>query len=195
MRSLFPYIWLLLCGLIPSSIWAQSAHEPHFSSPSSEFYAKTLSFAQLNTFQKRAVQKIQDFGSGLHILSQSQFALPVRKNTQAAVLSQFDNEKTTIKSFSLFAAPPQLSITQFLQRLMDSPISNAKIEVSDIQLIAPFSKQTKNTYIATFRFILKSNQTPALIETRIILKQVQKNFGTQTREVWEVFLGDMEEIK
>ncbi len=189
-RFIYLLIFLLASGQF--GLAQSSERSTDYAELRDNFEAETPNTKQLSAFDQRAEQKLNDFVSLLDFYY---------KQTDTSLASFFiETANTYFIEEATFSATPistdlKYPTTKFIQLLASKDIY---FDVNGVS-ITPNSNLTKvnqETYsgslIVDFKNIKTSDQTPQLLVDYYLLK-TQKAFGSRTRKVWEVKLGDIRE--
>ncbi len=181
---------IIVLLLLSVSLFAQSAEHEQVR-PHTGFYENTLSETQVQTFAKRANQKLQDFGAALQVIGNTEYTFSMREKSKTAALKLFDNEKVSIKTHTFPALQKNIAVSQYLSHLLQKP---QKISLQDIQQVSSFRKITGNLYQATYQFswLVAGKKYP--FSATLSLKKSTKTFGTEKKEVWEIVIQEIKEL-
>lgn len=160
------------------------------------FQADSLSASNLRAFENRAVQKLHDVMDLIEIMSNPDNDKAFRAQAKAMLLGNFENDRNEISLVLPDVEPFQYTIAQFADSLTDNRFLPLKLRLTGSNIHEPLSLQDDNAYKGMIYFSLEptaNNKTlyPKDMEAEIVLKKIHKDFGGATREVWEVFLGDL----
>ena len=172
----------------------------------SDFVLQQLPEKNLRAFEERAEQKLKDFIDYLNMLSDVKYDKVLRKQAYEMALTLFENESqwhytgTKNSNNNLL----ENSLEQFLKKQVElhKLKQQQQYEIQTIDLITPFTPQeTAPGYVRyhgqlSFLFLInergQSLPKPYSGICYIHLQKVNKDFGEERFEVWEVLLGDVE---
>ncbi|MEN8118531.1 MAG: hypothetical protein ABFS16_16225 [Bacteroidota bacterium] len=160
-----------------------------FNKIESEFRSDEPESELLDAFEKRAIQILVDLNDYLSLYSQKDIAPEFRKQANHLINGFFVKEsdvqdfykilnlkEDTVNSLLLY--PEQIWTTTFDSVL----ISNRLV------------KNDNTTYLGEISFTQKEYSDSVLINSfnrqmELVLMKAEKQFGSKTEEVWEVYLG------
>lgn len=144
--------------------------------------AEELNKEQLDVFVERAEQKLKDLGDYVAIITDKKYNEEFRKEAKRQALELFGD---TAANIQLEGGYP------YIDSLYRSS-EKIQLRFSDISVIE-FPKQVNDKlYLGKLGFSMTVNnmlQADRPDHSLIIIKKVPKQFGSETREVWEVRLG------
>ena len=146
----------------------------------------TFSFQTIKAYQESAVFKIRDYYNYLELYASESTSDTLRLQLKATLHNLFVDEAQKVVDFTTSENKP-IALSKLLDKIKNK---NYKFNVSSIEnsIVAQDFWTTKYNLE-----VLENNQRCTLeVFTKVIFKPIQKNFGTKKREVWTLFLGDME---
>jgi len=163
-----------------------------------------LSDKNIKAFEQRALQKLEDLKDYFDILSSSKVDKAFKNQALDMAMELFDNRENTI-TFNLVENEEKSvqKVDSFFTSLQNGSLGMYSFEIHDIYLINKIKPLDDAEYKGGIKFCLYvktiENKTPVLsnkidLQCDIIAKKVLKNFGKESRQVWEVFLGDIYQI-
>jgi len=161
----------------------------------------SLSINNIKAFEQRAIQKLEDLKDYFEIMSD--FTIDKEFKNQAIVMARklFAEDENTI-TFPLYK--DQENIAQktgtFFTLLQNDTYGILSIDIFDISVIKNIKQLNDEEYrgVIKFRLLIKTKQdnlnNNIPMQCEIIAKKVQKKFGIETKQVWEVFLGNIFQV-
>ncbi|MDX2245645.1 MAG: hypothetical protein SF052_02645 [Bacteroidia bacterium] len=152
----------------------------------SQFQANNLSATQFPAFEKRAIQKLVDFGDYLEIIGNPAYEKSLREHAVELIYGLFVSKNVSIGQWGTVSA---LAHTRLAGK-----DKSGDIIITDISVSQPLKFQ-ENRVAGELTFALKSvkNNIQQTYSSEITLRQTHKKFGNETIGVWEVFLGEIKE--
>lgn len=187
---------------IPFGVFCQSVREAT-SGASLETIERSMSVATVNTahlqsFQNRAEQKLKDFIEIVSIISDKDHPIELRRDIATTAADLFLEKNTHIhwhyfKNNKSFALP----LTKFLEKIIREEIK-IKTVAKKIENNQPLNCPAPQcVWQLTFQVEQSdqngnTHQTDATMD--VILKLETKKFGDEEREIWTLFLGELNEV-
>lgn len=155
-----------------------------------EVRIELLSGQQLDLFQKKSEQQLQDFVNLVDLLSSNEWKPKLKKKLNEQGLHFF-----TSPNDSLFFLEKKklesVTIEHYLEGIEISPPSTTSLTISEST--PPLLE--KNIYSWTLNFEAKKTSTPTRnFMATLILKQEEKKFGKEKKNVWDVKIKEIREI-
>jgi hypothetical protein len=158
----------------------------------SQFTAEEPSPTHLRAFERRAMEKLKDFGDFLDIISESTYDQEFRQQAQSQARSMFiEHSKIRLNRVG------DQRIDLFLGGLRENPMKKNML-ISDISIERPLKETIGSLYEGILGFSLsmvtdgdKSTENPRKMKADFFLMKTSKMFGTNEKVVWEIFLGDI----
>jgi hypothetical protein len=185
----------LLC-IYSTASWSQNAQRDPLENT---FVKEQLSSRDLQVFELRAQQKLKDYANYIEIISDKSFDAELRKEAAGSALRLFSTQNVTVHETLSGGKAKEWKISDYLSKLSASAYKKIASQISNLALTKPMVKQAENSYKGELSytqltkgyddkgkevFLVKAEK-----KAEVILKKVKKQFGQQTEEVWEVFLG------
>lgn len=157
----------------------------------------------LLAFEEKAMQKLMDYGEYLSLMMDKGIDSTLRENVREQIKHLFLNEQVKIdfiwsKSNIHYDSLVKLNISIF-----ESDLDQLTISVEDIQVSQHLARKTPQNYQGMISFnqiihfqynngIRESEQQRKVLD--FYLKKVEKKFGSDTKFIWQVFLGDISNL-
>jgi hypothetical protein len=198
MKNKIIYLIALLLLLFYTQVKSQSAanhlHET--------FRKDNLMEEDLHAFESRAQQKIKDYANYIEIISDKKYDSNLRKEAGSTALKLFSSPETEItESLNKDEKDKSWKTNEYLNALTVSSYQKVTLQIKDLTLTKELQKQKDNTYRGQISFVqtmkgYNKKEEQILLKTsekkaEIILKKVKKQFGKETEEIWEVFIGNI----
>ena len=167
-----------------------------------QFENDTLSPAALRAFEVRAAQMLQDVADYIQLLSDPSIEHSFKIQAKQMMLDVFTEPGNTV-DFSASANEQSLKmeIGQFADSLLTGRLPVVKIELKNVQPSQNLQFTRHKIYEGqltfqqtTYRIYKPGNirLNGYRMKADITLKRVTKEFGSTTKDVWKVFLGNIE---
>lgn len=166
-----------------------------------EFGANFLSDSHLRAFEQRAKEKILDFADYTSIYSNKEYDESFRKQARRMMLNLFvDNNVKISALFTDSLRVNNYTLPNFLDEIYTAEYNALGLSIGKIEIVEPLQLQENTTYEGSVKFSLQlygiTLSDTVLINSgvgyfEIIANRVDKKFGTDSLQVWEVFLGDL----
>jgi hypothetical protein len=156
----------------------------------------SLSVNHTKAFEQRAIQKLQDLKDYIEILSDPQIDT-VFKNQASEMAGDLFSSKDNNIAFPLIENSDiePLKIDSFFITLKNSAYGKLTLEIHNTSVINKIEKLGNSEYNGAIQFrlfVLTGQKTYKMdMRCKIIVKKVKKEFGKESKQVWEVFLGDI----
>jgi hypothetical protein len=178
-----------------------SMRNDSFAKETYQFENDTLSPSALKAFELRAGQILQDAADYMQMLADPNIERPFKSQAKQMMLDVFADATNMIEiNIASDAKPLKMEVTQ----LTDSLLSNQfpiKIEIQNVRVGKSLVQKKQGTYDGQLTFlqtVYRINKPENIrlniyqMNVTISLKRVTKEFGSTTKEVWQVFLGNIE---
>jgi hypothetical protein len=166
-----------------------------------EFETETLTNQTLRAFELKARQKLVDFADYLSIYYNKNLDKALSDQAGQMITGLFASDKTVIKSFfpgkNCSRGYP---LTEFLNHDFMPAYSSVNVLIDSISIEIPLQRTGNNLFRGTLTF-RRSLEAFSLADTLIISRdtlkadiiaqKVNKSFGSDTLQVWGVFLGNI----
>lgn len=177
--------------------------EPAIEKAHYEFEKEQLSSLALKAFEQRAVQKILDFADYLSIVSDNSLDSVFLNQANEMLISLFHNDGVNVyidypKSPS--SRPEKLQ--KFLSYFWSEASPKIQIEISDFKVQDSLKITGKKNYAGEIVCLLTIQNTgdgKAIISNGIYhasfeieSRKTIKQFGSNKKNIWEIFLGDIQ---
>ena len=161
----------------------------------------SLSIRNIDAFEQRAIQKLQDLRDYFEILSDS--TIETEFKNQALIMAEdlFANQDNSITfKFDENNDSTSENVNTFFNSMQNGTFGMLSFEIHDISLIQNIQKLNDMEYrgAVNFRLIITTRQknepsrkSRMRMQCEIIAKKIQKQFGKESKLVWEVFLGNI----
>jgi hypothetical protein len=169
-----------------------------------EFEKDSLSASSLKAFELRAIQKLYDVADYIQILSDRSIDKSFRIQAKQMMFDVFSDASNTISfSDNPEGSLERISISDFLDKMLASQFPKLKMEINQVKTVQGLQRKDKDTYNgqltfhqATYRIdpTRKVKLNEHQMKANISLARITKTFGTTTKEVWIVFLGNTEVV-
>lgn len=196
-------IFVLL--LITTASFAQSVQIKDL--PMEDLHSTKLAALQLATFEEQALLKLQDVLDYIAIIGSHKYDLAMREATLNSVLMAFDKEtKLFCDRLELTKATPkkeQKATCQpkdILEKLLKNAVYEVQFNYNKLKIREKLSPQMDGSYKGSLFYEQQLNTKKQVekdkwvegdvnfVVVHFVLKRVQKKFGTQQEEVWEIQL-------
>ena len=156
-------------------------------------------------FEGRAIQKTQDFADYLEIISNKHYDISLRKHTASLVLKLFNENSTQISNnddnISSFKV---LDVQDYVDNFLNTEYTKIVVEITDFNYIENLRSNKSDAYTGKLEFVQTnkyfnkdniSDEKSEHKEVEIILVKTTKEFGKKSKDVWNVFLGEIKTVK
>jgi hypothetical protein len=165
----------------------------------------SLTVRNIKAFEQRAIQKLQDLKDYFEILSDSTIEDTFKKQALDMVRGLFASGDNTI-TFKLRENQEikALKVDTFFISLQNDKYGVLTLQFYNVSITNTIKKLDESEYKGVIRFRLfvfeKQGKTKALLnkanmQCDIIAKKVKKKFGNETKQIWEVFLGNIYQVQ
>jgi len=155
-----------------------------------QFTADYLSADRLDALEVRAQQKLLDFADYVTLISDPDIDSTFRQQAQEQARQLFIHPQTLIAR-----EEEKLNLDSFLDKVEQGEGSQQYI-VQNIKITQPLQQESAQQYSGTLSFSQPANvEMPEVTYQRVAeiwVKKVDKQFGDEQKQVWEVFLGTIE---
>ncbi len=160
--------------------------------------AERLSEENLEAFEVRAEQKLQDFAEYVGILSDPEKGSALRKRAREQLLELFVDPTTRISSFpGPEGETRSYSVERLTKELEEASSAKLRISLEEVKS-SPFQRTEEERYEGKLEFRMireyqgkEGGTQEGEYEVRTLMKRVPKRFGDEEELVWELFLGQM----
>ena len=170
-------IFIMLCSLF---VKAQSASGNNARSLKANF-----SVPALLAYQETAKTKIRDFYQYLELLSDASLSKQLKEEVKLNILSLFKNKDVMVKDITSNELN-DIQLPLLLSRLAAGPSLNLKIGSINDQSIE------QNSWLITYsvKVVGGAKENDFKLTQRIYLIKNSKTFGANSKDVWQLFLGE-----
>jgi hypothetical protein len=156
----------------------------------------SLNTENIEAFKHRAAQKVQDFADYLELLSDTTVNMAFKDQAEDMAIKLFSSEECKI-DIAINSNKDKLpeNIREFIQSVRQNAYGIFRVELGKILTSKEIEKTTDSTYKGFFVFsanIIKETAYATRWMVNFEIKKVSKDFGGETKEIWEVYLGDIE---
>lgn len=166
-----------------------------------EFESDNLSKKSLRAFEVKAKQKLVDFSDYLDIYSDKQMDESFKSQARQMILDIFMSDTIRVTTLLLQESNAKyFQITEFLSSSSASGYNSMDFIFDSIEVAAPLLRTDNFNYKGRLSFsrrvkISSASDTlftgPDRMEVDIFASKVRKQFGSDTLQIWSVFLGDI----
>jgi hypothetical protein len=165
------------------------------------FEADYLSEQSLRAFEIKAKQKLADLADYLQIYSDPFLDESFKDHTREMILDLFISDSVHIRlNIPGKMKENNLSINEFLKMYPSQVKNSTAFTIDSILMSEPLHKVNDLWYTGslefTRRYIVSPQTNSGITQTvnnkvDIIATKVKKQFGTDTLQIWRIFLGDI----
>lgn len=152
-------------------------------------------------FEEKAKQKLIDFSDYFTIFSDKSMDTLFRKKAGEMMLDLFYQNDTRLE-FKLDDSEKRIRMDteELMERLQMSEYDVLQLNADSIQTFAALERINESTYIGILSYIqsikgIMGNDTILIdvttMQSEFYVMKVMKNFGTESKRIWKVFLGKM----
>jgi hypothetical protein len=198
---------LLIAFVLPTIVCGQAAIQHSTYQLEHTFKMNgQLSQLRVDGFQTRGVQKVYDFANYIELISDKSLDKELREQAREMALKLFnssdnvvlDNTALTVKGDEEFT---ENKVADYLDVIMNSKYDKVIAKLDTISdLTQPLEMTLNGNYKGQmvvelgFEVVEKGKErslAPAYTRTvELILKKVEKSFGNEKMEIWEILIGD-----
>jgi hypothetical protein len=188
------YISLLFCFCL-ARIQAQDAG-PQNTAPKDNVMQplqnKNLSAQNLATYQLLAVSKMKDILDYIGIIGNKDYHRSMRETALNTVLKNFDKDaKITCDWLGIKGSGKNkrdCSPQAILSQLLESKKNAFVIDYTNIHITESLKKQPNGNYKGVLQFEQSNSNKKQTLSMAFVLTRIQKTFGNQKEEIWEIRL-------
>jgi hypothetical protein len=166
---------------------------------------KKQSSFELNGFEGRAKQKLQELAGYIEIISNKEYDLAFREHALSMAKKVFCNEDVKISNSDINLSTTSLmTLTEYLNSFLGTGFTKILLEITNQQYVENLSKNKSDAYSGRLLFdqtnsYYKNNEIQKKNiekkEVEIVLVKTDKSFGKKTKNVWNVYLGNIRVIE
>ncbi len=168
---------------------AEEYMEKNLADPDGNLFRDTIIATDLTLFESRAEQKISDYYDYLSIITNPDYDPEFRQQAMKMAADLFADG--SIWDQKLISSTDTLTIDDFLNLLFKGQHTLDKLTLKSVEIIDHFRFIKPGLYHAKFNSTQKVNGAKSQKSISVVLKQTEKEFGNQTKLIWEVFLKDI----
>ena len=193
-------ILIFLLGLSWNSVQGQAAEQVQVERPDDirleqNFTQSELSVFELNAFKERGNQKLNDFVEHLNLLADIKLEQAIRESIVQSALQFFNNQESLIKTIVADKVTQSETIADYLNRLLKDKKNTTTFTVEQLPQNSSMQKDDNGDWFWDIQFQLlptkATNGSAFFASVTIFLIKTEKKFGSQTKSIWQVFLGDI----
>ena len=168
----------------------------------SEFESDDLTITALRAFEVKAQEKLADFSDYLNLYVDNRMDDTLKNQVGQMISELFMSGDVTLKmKFSPEANEKGMTLNEFLITDFARTYDSVVIRVDSIEVLKTLRPQDEISYYGILEFKqtvtaystsgnIFTNARNASIEIQAL--KVKKSFGSDTLQIWKVFLGNME---
>jgi hypothetical protein len=167
-----------------------------------EFESEELTKTTLQAFEIKATEKLIDFSDFLNLYSDKEIDDTLKDQVRQMISELFISENVRMKiSLSPEANKKGLKLSEFFMTEFTQDYDSINFRIDSINVLQPLRRKDELCYAGILGFSLTINgfsssavnfkQTQALKVEMMVVK-VEKSFGSDTLQIWKVFLGNMQ---
>lgn len=185
------------CGNINKQAPREEKQVDVFQVLESEFLNDDLSSDELQAFEIRAVQKLNDLIDYLNVYADTALASEFRIQSKNMIEKVF-YKKDDFGNYLQILSFVEDSVKSKLNYL-DETI-NLRTEIDSVRIIQPLQKKNNSLYSGEVQFyqsIYKTDNSDKVIiksgrqNLKMVVVKSEKQFGEKTQLVWEIFLAGL----
>jgi len=196
-------IGILLClGLTSmNEAWGQSANVTKLETA---FENEELTGAQLQAFELRALQKLNDLASYIEVMGNNALSPRLRDQATEQFLTLFSDSSRTILFPGLKNVPTVIKAHELAKSISGLSLESVSAKVSQQKVTRHFKRQSERQYAAVaackmaYSFLDAGGKVRSNIaisyQVQLVLSRKEKQFGQHIKEIWEVSLGDVRSL-
>jgi hypothetical protein len=152
----------------------------------SNLIKSTYSYSTIEAFQERSEKKVEDFYEYLGLLTQKNISEEAKNEIEESIYLLFDGKNPILINFLSENSEP-IHLKELLSTLKNS--EEIKFKVIQQSSTAVTGEYWLNFY--TLQLQKNSGTKIFQLQQIIAFSPQQKKFGEQTKEVWELVLGEV----
>lgn len=167
------------------------------------FVSEELAVSEKQAFEQRATQKLYDYYDYVELISYQNLDKALKDYTIKQIIDLFNEDISVFDDFTQIIQEDFENLENYINNISKLKIEKIEIEVSDLQFIQQLEIKSKNIYTGKIAYQIKYqiieegsviNTFSQRNEIEIILKKIEKNFGNETKKIWQIFLGNIYQI-
>jgi len=187
----------LMLLFISVAIFSQSAEVAPTEAQKLEnaFEQESVNLMQLDAFEIRGAQKLSDLADYLEYISDDKINEAFRLQAKQLALDLFVTSDVAFK-YCEAGKVIDTTIEKYLSYLLQQKEGKTQFEFLNIKKIGESVKNEDGNYTWLVQFVEKQNKdkvalSRAVVTINVSLQKVAKKFGTDTKWIWEVLLGEV----
>ena len=178
MQTRFILVFLLLTAVLYS--------QSNTTSMTKKTVAANFSSPSIIAYQESAVYKIKDYYHYLEVYSSSKASDSLKTQVRIALNHLFESKNLDVVDVTTKEKKP-VKIDQLLAKIA---YKNYRFNLTAIES----SIAVQDFWTTNYSLEVRKDEVQHTVEvfTKVIFKPVQKQFGSKTKEVWSLYLGEME---
>lgn len=184
---------LLIAGLITSCAISKNEKmmEQKLSAEATELvipvFSNDLSEEQLEEFEDRSLEILQDFYDYLDILTDSSINNEVKSETLKSLKELFYSEKLTV-----FPTTYDLALSfESIENIANSLKIQESMQLLECAVQQPLQVQASGEYRGKIEFQLKQGNLEKAKHASVELRKVKKPIGGEETQIWKIYLLDI----
>ena len=150
-------------------------------------------------YEEKAKQKTIEFADYLTLYSTHVLDSVLKSSLKSQIKSLLIDQRFEIE-YSTDQGKRKLGIDDYLSELASTSYNQVIFTLDYIRLFMPLERKTEHLYMGSLGYLqstsgITSNDTILLQQNRMLtefyVKKVRKQFGSEVKYVWQVYLGDM----
>ncbi len=159
------------------------------------FQQEEVSNMQLEAFEERGAQKLKDLAGYLEYVSDEAMNETFRQQAVQLALELFVNPNVSFKYYENGKIVDS-TIEQYLRNLLEQKGTKAQYQFVNITKISEIEKEADGNFSWLVQFVAKEKKdnkttTGVIVTMNVSLQKIIKKFGSDTKIIWEVLLGEM----
>ena len=144
----------------------------------------------LRPYEQLAIQKLEDFGGYIEIISNPNYDNEFKKQAMEMARALFYNGK--ISDFEITKSQYSYAVNDFLTALYNNDFGVVAPKFKRFKITQPFTFNEDEQGIARIEFTQKTGTTKTEKTAIISLSEIPKDFGDQQEFVWTLFILSIE---
>jgi hypothetical protein len=160
---------------------------------------------ELEGFEGRAIQKLEELAGYIEIISNKEYDLTFREHALSMAKKMFYGEDIKISnSDKNLSSLTQMDLNDYLNTILKTGYAKIVVEISNKEYLENLSQNKSDAYSGRIFFSQTNsyynqkeiqNKTTEKKEVEIILIKTEKNFGKRSQNVWNVYLGNIKTVE
>jgi len=167
----------------------------------SEFESESLSRGSFKAFEMKARQKLVDFGDYLRICNNKSMDDSFKSQARLMIRDLFISDSIRVNTLLTDEhGNKMIPLNEFLRIGLTSSVDSNVFSIDSVKISIPLHRTNEDKYTGTLQFsrYLKTYPTAkttypiqARMEAEIVVTKVDKIFGADTVQVWQVLIGNI----